>query len=366
MHCAATQGNIPNLCALLPESLASRDPVFVSTLFFFSKSLKRFYFLACKFHIFLSRSLALYLVHMPLFLRIRSFSSWFFFIIRAWNHCDSVQDYLSIYDGKTIESPELARVCGGDSLPDIISSGPDMLIVFQTSPFDSLFHPTPVSYLLGFELQVEVSAQSPFFTLIQHLNHMKINKTHDIITVDICPKMDVNSANYYPAQTKIQHFSFTFLFVKNSEFFSFLLIHWKLKEKWQPLLMPISVSKLIHFRIVQTRLIRWCLWMQIRKCTRASRANVNLCWAHSRVYRANWTVQSIRCHRTQYAAITSRDAGTKPFGSRSPSTIRLLINQSSRRPPNVCHSYGFGTENCVPIARTVSLLCRMVRGSLNF
>lgn len=68
-----------------------------------------------------------------------------------------MQDYLSIFDGKSSEFPELARICGGDSLPDIISSGPDMLIVFQTSPYDSLFHPTPVSYLLGFELQVEVS-----------------------------------------------------------------------------------------------------------------------------------------------------------------------------------------------------------------
>lgn len=68
-----------------------------------------------------------------------------------------MQDYLSIYDGKSINSPELARICGGDSLPDIISSGPDMLIEFRTSPFDSLYHPTPVSYLLGFELQVEVN-----------------------------------------------------------------------------------------------------------------------------------------------------------------------------------------------------------------
>lgn len=68
-----------------------------------------------------------------------------------------MQDYLSIYDGKTSSYPELARVCGGDSLPDIISSGPDMLIEFQTSPYDNLFHPMPVSFLLGFEMQVEVS-----------------------------------------------------------------------------------------------------------------------------------------------------------------------------------------------------------------
>lgn len=93
---------------------------------------------------------------------LRNFYFYSFFFLwvkpfRSWNHCDSVQDFLSIFDGKNTDFPELARVCGGDSLPDIVSSGPDMLIVFQTSPYDSLFHPTPVSYLLGFELQVEVS-----------------------------------------------------------------------------------------------------------------------------------------------------------------------------------------------------------------
>lgn len=68
-----------------------------------------------------------------------------------------MQDFLSVRDGETTESPELARLCGGDSVPDIISSGPNMLIEFKTSPFDSLFHPVPISYLLGFELQVHVS-----------------------------------------------------------------------------------------------------------------------------------------------------------------------------------------------------------------
>lgn len=63
-------------------------------------------------------------------------------------------------DGETTESPELARLCGGDSVPDIISSGPNMLIEFKTSPFDSLFHPVPISYLLGFELQVHVCFQT--------------------------------------------------------------------------------------------------------------------------------------------------------------------------------------------------------------
>lgn len=80
------------------------------------------------------------------------------YIYRMWNHCDMIQDYLSIYDGKNTNFPEIARICGGDALPDIISSGPDMLIVFKSSAFDTLYHPSPNSYLLGFELQVEVSA----------------------------------------------------------------------------------------------------------------------------------------------------------------------------------------------------------------
>lgn len=67
-----------------------------------------------------------------------------------------MQDYISVYDGRTSAYPELARVCGGDSLPDIISSGSDMLIEFRTSPYDSLFHPVPTAFLLGFEMQIEV------------------------------------------------------------------------------------------------------------------------------------------------------------------------------------------------------------------
>lgn len=84
---------------------------------------------------------------------------------RTWNECDTVQDFLSVYDGRTSAFPELARVCGGDHLPDIISSGPDMLIEFNTSPYDNLFHPIPSSYLQGFEMQIQVrEIQSHFVT----------------------------------------------------------------------------------------------------------------------------------------------------------------------------------------------------------
>lgn len=68
-----------------------------------------------------------------------------------------MHDYLSIRDGKTPDAPELARICGGDVLQDVVSSGPDMLIEFHSSKFDIPFHPTPLSFLPGYELEVDVS-----------------------------------------------------------------------------------------------------------------------------------------------------------------------------------------------------------------
>lgn len=84
-----------------------------------------------------------------------------------------MQDFLSVYDGRTTAFPELARICGGDYLPDIISSGPDMLIEFQTSPYDSLYHPTPISFLLGFEMQIQVNMI--YSHIMQTLNYFHLN-----------------------------------------------------------------------------------------------------------------------------------------------------------------------------------------------
>lgn len=50
----------------------------------------------------------------------------------------------------------LVRLCGGDAVPDIITRGPNMLLEFHTSPYDNPFHPVPLSYLPGFELEVQV------------------------------------------------------------------------------------------------------------------------------------------------------------------------------------------------------------------
>ncbi|CAH0381616.1 unnamed protein product, partial [Bemisia tabaci] len=77
-------------------------------------------------------------------------------LLRVWDECNVVQDYLTVYDGGSTMDPVLVRLCGGDAVPDIISSGPDMLLEFHTSPYDNPFHPVPLSYLPGFELDVQI------------------------------------------------------------------------------------------------------------------------------------------------------------------------------------------------------------------
>lgn len=73
-----------------------------------------------------------------------------------------IQDYLTVYDGSLATDPVLVRLCGGDAVPDIVSSGPNMLLEFHTSAFDNPFHPVPLSYLPGFELDVEVILLSAY------------------------------------------------------------------------------------------------------------------------------------------------------------------------------------------------------------
>lgn len=89
---------------------------------------------------------------------------------RIWDQCNVVQDYLTVWDGPTRDSPVLVRLCGGDAVPDIVSRGPNMLLEFHTSPYDNPFHPVPLSYLPGFELEVQVRfSDSKYCTLMQIL-----------------------------------------------------------------------------------------------------------------------------------------------------------------------------------------------------
>lgn len=70
-----------------------------------------------------------------------------------------MQDYLTVYDGGSTSDRVLVRLCGGDAVPDIVSSHNTMLLEFHTSPYDNPFHPVPLSFLPGFELEVQVNLE---------------------------------------------------------------------------------------------------------------------------------------------------------------------------------------------------------------
>ena len=75
-----------------------------------------------------------------------------------WSECDSVGDHVTVYDGPGVPGtdlpPPLIRLCRGGVVPEIVSSGPDMLLVFRTSPF-SVPTSSPFS-LAGFLLDVNI------------------------------------------------------------------------------------------------------------------------------------------------------------------------------------------------------------------
>ena len=71
-----------------------------------------------------------------------------------WSDCDQVGDRVTVYDGKRNTDPELIRFCRGTAIPDIVSSGPDMLVVLDTSPFGSpIMAPDSAN---GMELEVSI------------------------------------------------------------------------------------------------------------------------------------------------------------------------------------------------------------------
>ncbi|XP_046475908.1 uncharacterized protein [Neodiprion pinetum] len=77
--------------------------------------------------------------------------------LRLWQDCDVVQDYVTVYDGYTTRDPVILKFCGGgEPVPEAISSGPELLVEFTTSPFGTFLHPTPVHSLHGFQLEVQV------------------------------------------------------------------------------------------------------------------------------------------------------------------------------------------------------------------
>ena len=63
-------------------------------------------------------------------------------------------DHISIYDGGEMKAPLLATFCGSTSLPNITSSGPEMLVVFHSAPAGRMNHPP--NMIVGFELLASV------------------------------------------------------------------------------------------------------------------------------------------------------------------------------------------------------------------
>lgn len=77
--------------------------------------------------------------------------------LKFWQQCDEVQDYVTVYDGYTTRDPVILRFCGGGvSVPEAISSGPELLVEFTTSPFGTFLQPVTSQSLHGFQLEVEV------------------------------------------------------------------------------------------------------------------------------------------------------------------------------------------------------------------
>ncbi|KAK8393808.1 hypothetical protein O3P69_006845 [Scylla paramamosain] len=75
--------------------------------------------------------------------------------LKLYGDCYYVGDYVRVYDGNSTTSPVLITFCRGDIVPEIVSSGPDVLIEFTTSAFDKPVHEMPWTHLAGFELKAE-------------------------------------------------------------------------------------------------------------------------------------------------------------------------------------------------------------------
>ncbi|XP_055538811.1 uncharacterized protein LOC129726149 [Wyeomyia smithii] len=74
--------------------------------------------------------------------------------VRAWSDCTGERDHLIFYDGSSTNDPVLAKYCGGDWLPKVISRGPEMLIAFHSSPFSAPLQSGQSNR--GFELDVDI------------------------------------------------------------------------------------------------------------------------------------------------------------------------------------------------------------------
>lgn len=74
---------------------------------------------------------------------------------------------MTIYDGYTTRDPVILKFCGGgEAVPEAVSSGPELLVEFTTSPYGTFLHPAPIQSLHGFQLEVEVRFQQTYSLLV--------------------------------------------------------------------------------------------------------------------------------------------------------------------------------------------------------
>ena len=74
--------------------------------------------------------------------------------LRSWSECEAYGDYVVIYDGASTSSSVLARFCGSGPLAEIISSGPDVVVEFRSSVFDTVYSSSTA--IEGFELNIRI------------------------------------------------------------------------------------------------------------------------------------------------------------------------------------------------------------------
>ena len=74
--------------------------------------------------------------------------------LRSGAECETTGDYVTIYDGPSTNNAVLARFCGSGPLPEIVSSGAEVVVEFRTSVFDTVY--SAATSIEGFELIVRI------------------------------------------------------------------------------------------------------------------------------------------------------------------------------------------------------------------
>jgi hypothetical protein len=127
-----------------------------------------------------------------------------YYVLQIWSECDDVQDYVTIYDGYTTRDPVLLKFCGGgEPVPEAVSSGPEILVEFTSSPYGTFVYPAPLQTLHGFQLEVQVRGSSNrysphYFPLISFLTpRLRFPIFYTVGWADITGKTDWSMCSLY-------------------------------------------------------------------------------------------------------------------------------------------------------------------------